>query len=93
MSNDIIISAICLVLALTFVAGTIYLLAGNPAPMTGHIDCKHHHPKYFPANDDTPWVYTLGITSTDGRRSTVWVVDEDTYYRYSIGDKVKKGRK
>lgn len=93
MSNDIIISIICLVLALIFVSGTIYLLAVNPAPMTGHIDCKLHHPQYFPANDDTPWVYTLGITSTDGKRSTVWVVDEKTYYRYSIGDKVIRGRK
>lgn len=93
MSNDIIISIICLVLALVFVAGSIYLLAINPAPMTGYIDSKTHHPKYFPATDDTPWVYTLGITSTDGRRSTVWVVDENTYYRYSIGDLVKKGRK
>ena len=93
MSNDIIISIICLVLALIFVSGTIYLLAVNPAPMTGHIDCKLHHPQYFPANDDTPWVYTLGITSTDGRRSTVWVVDEKTYYRYNIGDKVTRGLK
>ena len=93
MSNDIIISIICLVLALVFVAGSIYLLAVNPAPMTGYIDCKTHHPKYFPADDDTPWVYTLGITSTDGRRSTVWVVDENTFYRYSVGDKVIRGRK
>ena len=93
MSNDIIISVICLALALIFVTGTIYLLAVNPAPMTGYIDCKTHHPAYFPANYETPWVYTLGITSTDGQRSTVWVVDENTYYRYNIGDKVKRWRK
>lgn len=93
MSNDLIISIICLVLAVVFVAGSIYLLAANPAPMTGRIDSKTHHPKYFPANDDTPWVYALGITSTDGKRSTVWIVNENTYYRYSIGDQVKRGRK
>lgn len=93
MSNDTIISIICLGLALVFLVGTFYLLVCNPAPMTGHIDCKNHHPAYFPADDDTPWVYTLGITSTDGRRSTVWVVDENTYYRYSIGDQVTRGRK
>ena len=93
MSNDIIISIICLGLALVFLVGTFYLLTVNPSPMTGYIDSKTHHPAYFPANDDTPWVYSLGITSTDGKRSTVWVVDENTYYRYSVGDKVYRGRK
>lgn len=93
MSKGIIISIICVVLALAFVAGTIYLLAANPAPMTGHIDSKNYHPAYFPVNDDTPWVYALGITSTDGRRATSWIVDEETYNRYSIGDLVKRGRK
>ena len=93
MSNDIIISIICLVLALVFMAGSIYLLAVNTAPMTGHIDSNTHHPAFFPVDDHTPWVYTLGITSTDGRKSTVWGVDENTFYRYSIGDQVKRGRK
>lgn len=93
MSKDIIISIICLVLAVAFLAGTIYLLAGNPAPMTGRIDCKNYHPAYYPVDDETPWVYSLGITSTDGRRATTWIVDKETYNRYSVGDKVIRGRK
>lgn len=93
MSKDIIISIICLVFVLAFLAGTIYLLAGNLAPMTGHIDSKTYHPAYFPVDDDTPWVYSLGITSTDGHRATSWIVDEETFNRYSVGDLVKRGRK
>ena len=92
MSKDIIISIICLVLALAFLAGSVYLLAGNPAPMTGHIDSKKYHPARFPVEEDTPWVYALGITSTDGRQATTWIVDEETYNRYSVGDMVIRGR-
>ena len=91
MSKDIIISIICLVLALAFVAGTIYLLAGNPAPMAGHISRKSYHPEYFPADKDTPLVYCLCITSDNGKKTTNWTVSKEVFDRYSVGDPVRLG--
>lgn len=55
-------------------------------PMSGYIDAKRYHPAYFPADENTPWLYCLGITSTDGQRSCSWTVDKQTYDSYNIGD-------
>ena len=79
-----IISLIVAVLLVTY-------LSSNPPPMTGYISEKTYHPASFPARDDTPWVHVLSITSKDGTRACSWVVDEDTYNSYSVGDNVKRG--
>lgn len=55
-------------------------------PMTGYIDGKSYHPAYYPVDQNTPWVYCLGITSTDGRAATTWKVNKETYDSYNIGD-------
>lgn len=62
-------------------------------PMTGYIDSKTVHPQYYPANHTTPLVYALGITSEDGRRATTWIVDEETYNAYTLGDEVRRWQK
>lgn len=93
MDKRIVIASIALLLALVFAAAATYLEIANPAPMTGYIDCKTYHPAYFPADSNTPWVYALGITSTDGRRATTWIVTRDVYERYTVGDPVQRGRR
>lgn len=88
LKKVLVIIAIILTLA---AAGYAAYMFTNPPPMTGHISGKTYHPAYFPALDDTPWVRVLTITSADGTRSCTWVVDEDTYNSYSVGDNVKRG--
>lgn len=85
-----IIVIVVLLLALGFAAFTGYLAITNPPPMTGRIDGKSYHPAYFPADESTPWVYALGITSEDGRQATTWIVDKETYDRYVVGQHVER---
>ncbi len=91
MDKRIVIASIALLLALVFAAAATYLEIVNPAPMTGYIDCKTYHPAYYPADIHTPWIYSLGITSTDGRRATTWIVSQEVYESYSVGNLVKRG--
>ncbi len=93
MDKRIVIASIALLLALVFAAAATWLEVANPAPMTGYIDCKVYHPAYYPVNNRTPWVYSLGITSEDGRRATTWIVTRDVYERYTVGDPVQRGRR
>lgn len=93
MSKQIIIASTALLLALIFAAAATYLEIVNPAPMTGWVDNKTYHPAYYPVDSNTPWVYVLGITSTDGRRATTWIVSQEVYESYSVGDLVKRGRR
>lgn len=91
MNKSIVIVCVALLLSIVFAAAATWLEVANPAPMTGYIDCKTHHPEYYPADIRTPWVYALGITSTDGRRATTWIVSREVYESYSVGDLVKRG--
>lgn len=59
-------------------------------PMTGYIDDKTYHPAYYPVDQNTPWVYCLGITSADGRSSTSWKVSKEVFESYNIGDQTGK---
>ncbi len=93
MNKSIAIAATALLLALIFAVAATWLEVVNPAPMTGYIDCKVYHPAYYPVNNRTPWVYSLGITSEDGRKATTWIVSRDVYESYSVGDLVKRGRR
>ena len=83
--------AVIAVILIVVVALSAAYKVSNPPPMTGHISEKTYHPASYPARDDTPWVRVLTITSADGTRACSWVVDEDTYNRYSVGDNVKRG--
>lgn len=59
-------------------------------PMSGYISEKDIHPAYYPAFPDTPYVKVLVITGTDGRHHCSWVVDDETYDLYCVGDPVTK---
>lgn len=85
-----IIAIIILLLAVGVALFGGYLAHTNPPPMTGYIDGKSYHPAYFPADERTPWVYALGITSEDGRQATTWIVDKETYDRYVVGQRVER---
>lgn len=87
MTIIVAILALALILAAGFAT---YLNLTNPPPMTGHIDGKSYHPAYYPADESTPWVYALGITSEDGQRATTWIVDKETYDRYVVGQHVER---
>ena len=84
-------TVILVIIALLMAALLVTYMSSNPPPMTGHISEKAYHPAHFPARDDTPLVHVLTITSADGTRACSWVVDEDTYNSYSVGDSVKRG--
>lgn len=58
----------------------------NIPPMAGYIDNKTYHPAYFPVDQNTPWVYCLGITHTSGNRACSWKVSKEVYDSYNIGD-------
>lgn len=79
---------LALMLSALFFAGSIALLVINPPPMTGYVSSKNHHPKYFPATHSTPEVYTIGITDVHGQRSVTWIVDEQVWGLYEVGDEV-----
>lgn len=85
-----VIALIVILALLCFAAFAAYLDKVNPPPMTGYIDGKSYHPAYYPADESTPWVYALGITSEDGQRATTWKVDKETYDRYVVGQHVER---
>ncbi len=91
MDKRIVIASIALLLALVFAAAATYLEIVNPAPMTGWVDNKTCHYKYYPANSSTPLVYALGITSENGREATTWIVTKEVFERFAVGDLVKRG--
>lgn len=83
-------AAIAIVSLIVAIGLALYSFS-NPPPMTGHISGKNHHPVSYPVTADTPWVYVLSITNPDSRQACTWIVDEDTYDSYSVGDDVKRG--
>lgn len=80
------VSLILLLIAVTCIIVAIVLYVRTTPPMDGYIDGKSYHPAYYPVDQNTPWVYCLGITSTDGRAATTWKVNKETYDSYNIGD-------
>lgn len=85
-SDVFFILILSLIATVVIVGAVVGWCRSNVPPMTGYIDNKTYHPAYFPADPNTPWVYCLGITSTDGRASTTWKVNKETYDSYNIGD-------
>ena len=83
--------AVIAIVALIVAIGLALYTFTNPPPLTGHISGKDYHPSSYPVTVDTPWVHVLTITTQDGKQSCSWVVDEDTYNSYSIGDSVMRG--
>lgn len=83
--------AIIAICSLIVAIGLAVYTFSNPPPMTGHISGKNYHPASYPVSTDTPMVYVLTITGEDGKQGCTWVVDEDTYNSYSVGDSVKRG--
>lgn len=60
-----------------------------PPPMTGYIADKEHYPAYFPTDDPTPEVFVLVITDDSGKRYVSWIVSEERWNLYEIGDRVE----
>lgn len=84
--NWVVAAVIALVLFVVLI--TTGVQARNAPPMDGYVTRKSHHPKYYPAFPDTPWVYCIGVTSSDKQRACSWIVDEDTYISYRVGDTI-----
>lgn len=61
----------------------------NPPPMTGRVINKNHHPAYFPVDMSTPEVFVLAITDDSGKWCASWIVSEDRWNLYDIGDTVE----
>lgn len=83
-------AAVAIVSLIVVIGLAVYMLS-NPPPMTGHISDKAYHPASYPVTAETPWVHVLTITSPDSKQACTWVVNEDTYNSYSVGDTVKRG--
>lgn len=85
-SDMLFILILSLLATVVIVGAVVTWCRSSLPPMTGYIDNKTYHPAYFPADQDTPWVYCLGITSADGRSATSWKVSKEVYDSYNIGD-------
>lgn len=84
--NYVVTAVVALVLAVVFIIACIQ--AKDNPPIDGYVTRKTHHPAYYPVFSGTPWVYCIGITSNDRQRACSWIVDEDTYNSYRIGDAI-----
>ena len=78
------------IVVIVIVAIVIAYNAPRVPPVSGYISAKNIHPEYYPAFPDTPYVNVLVITGKDGRHHYTWVVDDETYDLYRVGDNVTK---
>lgn len=83
--------AVIAIISLIVAIGLGLYMLTNPPPLTGRISGKDYHPSSYPVMADTPWVHVLTITTQDGKQSCSWIVNEDTYNSYSVGDNVTRG--
>lgn len=60
----------------------------NPPPITGYISGKNRYLAYFPADVNTPEVFHLAITDDSGKLGASWIVSEERWNLYEIGDQV-----
>ena len=79
---------VLLIFSVVFFGLSVSLLVIDPPPMTGHVTSKDCHPAYYPVDDKTPMIYVIGITN--GNRGVSWVVSEERYQLYEVGDAVSR---
>jgi len=87
--ESLLIPFLALIIALVFAVGSVAWNLINPPPMTGTITGKNHHPAYYPADAKTPEVFVLAITDPAGKCCSSWVVSEDRWGLYEVGDTVE----
>lgn len=90
--KDIAFLLITLGIVAVIAIGAIVFAYNAPRlpPMSGYISGKDIHPEYYPVYPDTPYVKVLVITGTDGQHHCTWVVDDETYDLYCVGDNVTR---
>lgn len=78
-----------LVVVFVFAIGTVALNLIDPPPMVGIVTDKDRHPAYYPVDANTPEVFVLAITDSAGHRCSSWVVSEERWNLYNVGDPVE----